>query len=481
MSKFVQGMLARQQSDRQKKLDERADAEYQRQEDFRSGIGQLQKDFALGQGDFGASQQTSEVDQAVADASYDRVMERKGGIGLPVAQPDTQATVQAPVPPQMGLRTSQQIESVGGMPTTEARPGLTIPSASPEQGVSLSMDNANAARAATGRATMNPVDKERLLYRKMAELGTQYLPPEKAMAWQQGVKTMEKERYVEGMTNAFRGAVSGNRDALESLTKYYDGIDNGHNLDVSMARWDPKERAWVGVMNVYEDGTRAPTKLGVPELAQGFELLQPANMASSMMRREELALSKRRVEIEEKKATAEGTRADARLQFDREKLAAELESDKALGKYRMASLNVEQQKVGLQKLVLEKDENARDILNRQTFFLKSFDPGIKLDELSSPEDKAKVEAAKQDAALATSIYAMSAEGQKPSARSALAAETEQFMRGYQGKSLDPSKLSEGPDGTVRYGRLVIPSSMVRKAPDTVTTRTPRGLSTTGSY
>ena len=415
MSSFVQGLQAGSNAvmrgldiAERKKASERADKEYERQEQFRNELSELQRQYYAGDGDFA-----------------------QGG----------------------------RMVAPGTAPT--GRRGLPI------DGMVDPGDFGGATELPAAQPAGNAVNRDKLFYQRMQEVGSKYLPPEKAMAWSQGVEQLAKQNYADGMLKAFRGAMAGDRNALATLAQAYEGIENGHNLDFSMARWDPKNSRWVGVLNVYEDGSREPTVLGREELARGFEMLSPASAVSSMVQRKQLDLEARKVATGERQAetaatsaAAQANVAAARLQFDREKLAEEISSSRALARYRMDALNLDRQKVELQRSSLEGDERARDMLTRQKLFESSFVPPIKLDELSSDEDRARVEDGRSAAALATSIYALSTEGVDGKSRNAVQAEVDQFVRGLMSKSLDSSKLVRGKDGVIRYGRVVVPASLV---------------------
>lgn len=417
MSSFTRGLQAGMQLGstyrnvkQQEKVEKRADEEYARQESFRNELADLQRQYYAGEGDFATA------DQQVAPGTAP-----EGRRGLPVQ----------------------------GM----ADPG--------DFGGATELPNAATKKP------LNPVDRNRTFYSRMQEIGSKYLAPEKALAWGQGVEQLAKQDYADGLLKTFRGAMAGDKNALQQLVQNYQAVDNGHNLDVTMARWDPKARRFTGVLNVYDDGTREPTSLGYEELARGFELLSPASVVSSMAQRKELALKERQVATGERQADTAATSAaaqtnlaTARLQFDRDKLAADLAANEALAKYRLSALDVDRQRLHLTKLAQEGDERARDMLTRQKLFESSFVPPIKLDELSSDEDRARVEEGRGAASMATSLYALSTEGVKGESRNAIQAEVDQFVRGLMDKNLDSSKLVKGKDGVIRYGRVVVPASLV---------------------
>lgn len=489
-SPFVRGLQAGMQLGaairdrrRQDKLDARADEEYERQKKFQEEYKALRQSYAEGSGEFGPTPQAqaqTDAARALENASYDRVIERKAGINLPHPQPEV--TAQVPVQPNQGLRTPQQIESAVGQPTTQA--GLQVPAAPLERGQSLSMSQ-QQQRAAAGPQPMAVPDKDRLFYQRVRELGGKYLPPEKAVLWDKTMTDLEKSNFIQRRNDAIVGAMRGDRAALKEVADLYKLVPDGGDIDVSMARWDPQNQAFTGVIAIGQDGKREPIQLGRKEIETAYMMSDPAMLFQYMERQDTRARQAKQDERDDKRLGLEERRTEATINAHKAKTDLDLKELEANQEYRKALLRIQAAQEGRLAKQAKNDESARDLLYRQTLFQQSFGVGKEPkapDPLASEEEKdaykqllAKRQAAMEQSSVATTLYALSTEGLDPKQRNAVQAEIEQLLRESASGGLDRTKLVKAPDGTYRYGRVVIPSSMVPPPPQ------PRPRGASGSF
>lgn len=462
--------------------------EQERAAAFRDEMRALDEAYSKGEGEFAARSSTPAADAAAAmeNASYDRVTERKAGINVAQAQPVAQMPDE-PVAPNPGLRQPQHIESAVGQPTV--RPGLSIETAPAEQGPSLSMTGVQRMQADASNAPMSVPERDKLYYSKLAQIGGKYLDPDRALAWKNAVGALEKQNFIEKRKDVFARTMAGDRAALEEGAKFYQLLQGGQLLDVSQAQFDPKTRSWTGINAVGEGGTAEPIKLGIEELEAGYLMTEPAQMAAAIMRQQATTKADARAEAADARAERglrlqEESADDARAHREWERTragqrdAAEAENTAWERRYKLASLNLSQQRMALEKAAAERDESARDLLSRQTSFMRMFGVGKEPGENATPEAIESYERASRMAALATMIYGASAEQAKPDERNGIHAEVSQFIRAMESGRVDDKKLTFAENGYFRYGRLFVPQDLFQKpepapAPAPAPARAPR--------
>lgn len=467
---FAQGLQAGMQLGRayQEGQDRR------RQEEFNRAVSATMQDYYQGKGDFGAQPLPAEDvagAQARENASYDRVIERKAGVNMPMAQPDVMTEAQVPVQPNMGLRTPQQLEGAVGAPVTRGVQLPTgIPEASAEQGPSLSMSSRDVANA-RGTRPLDQTERAAKLYEKLAA-ASQFLPGEKAVAWQQNLERMRKENYLEDRKQLLTGLANGDKAALERFAPIYNKqYPDGWEVDTSAAKFE--NGSWVGIKARKGDQSKDIT-LGENEMmkmyfmtdldkaaAYGFKLKDEGRKDRAEGRADR---AENRADRQVQLAEDAGARDSIRLGLAAQKQADDAKNDRARIAQGWAQLNLGQERLKLEKDIKAGDENAKDSKLRLDTFIAEFAPGVgKLDPASPTfeEDKAKTESGRRAASLAYSVYSLSAEGAAPKERNALAAEASQFVREFAAGKADPSKLVDNGDGTVSYGRLKLPASLVK--------------------
>lgn len=448
---------------------------------FSDAVSATMRDYYSNSGDF-ASQPVPAADNeaatARANASYDRVIERKAGVGLAVPQPDATFPVNSPVEPNLGLRTPQQIETAVGQPVTRGiEVSTNMPAASAEQGPSLSM-SAKDRVDYQGSKPLDQTDRAAKLYERLGA-AAQFLPGDKALVWQENLKKLREQNYLDERKRLMTDLANGDRTALERFAPIYNKqFPDGNEIDVSQAQF--KDGAWTGIQAKTKSGETRDIVLSEKEMmrmymmsdldkaaAYGFKLRDEDRKDKGEARadRAEGRADRADARADRQVGLAEeaGVRANIQLGLEARKIDADIANSKALMSYRWASLNVDKQRVELEKAVKEGDEKAKDLKTRQDIFLAEFSPGTgKLDPASPTyeEDKQRTEGGRRAAALATTIYGLSAEGAKPSERNRLQAEAGQFVRDFAARKADPSKLKDNGDGTVQYGNLRIPASLV---------------------
>lgn len=413
----------------------REDEEYARQKQAREEYHKLQQDYYTGQGDFAAT-------------------------GAPPAMPDeTQAEqrrlgIQAPAAPTMG--------------TMADSAGIQQPA-----GLSL------ADRGGVAPKPMDQTAKDQLYFKKLAQWGQTHLEPEKAAGFMRDVTQLQETNYQQQRVDAFRKASSGDRSGLDTIAKMYNGlVPDGYDMDTSQATFDP-EKGWTGVRAVNsKTGEAKEVALDDKAMAGLFMRSDPAQLLEMRLKlaaEARAGKADKRADSAEVRATNADTRDQKRLDLavgadarDSKmtdarirQIDASIANDKALMGYRWSSLDIDKQRLSLEKSVKAGDEKAKDLLVRQNMFASTYGLAGKLDPNSPTyeQDQARAAAGKQLAGLATSIYGLSAEGAKPEARNAIAAETDLFIRQFDAGTLDKSKLKDNGDGTTTYGRLRVPTAL----------------------
>ncbi len=403
---------------RQEKLDARADEEYETQKRFNEAWQQEQKDYYTGNGAY-ASKPANPDPAAVekSDASYAQAENRRFGIQTPEADPAAPPT-----------------------------PGLSL---SPAESKSLQP------------VAMDPLAKDKLYFQRLRQLSEATLPPEKSLLYREKLDKLEETGFNRQRLDAFRLASRGDPRGLDWIkSNYKDQYPNGWELDTSEARHVPGE-GWVGVKHVnVKTGESQPVKLGPKEMAFAYGESDPAKVAAL-----QLAFNQdRRADGAEQRQVADSEarirQADQRWALDVARFAQEVEQNAHTRKYQLGTLSLSEQRLNLEQKKFDNDENAKDLLTRQSMFINSFGANRKLGDMPSDAERAEASAKEQAAALATSLYGTSTEKAKPEERNAIASEVQQFVLGLDAGTLDLSKVVRGPDGMATYGRVRFPASML---------------------
>lgn len=443
---------------RSMKRQKREDEEYERQKEARESYKQIQQSYYKGEGDFAGVLETP----------------------APV-EPQTPT----PAPQQMGVVQTYPVEQTapGVQPpaatTTPVTPrmGLQPPGATPAQPVQPAQPQ---------RRPLSQGEKDELYYKKLGEWAQTHLDPEKATAYTRDLAQLKEMDYNRKRLDAFRAAAGGDARGLEAMGQLV-GValgGKGSTIDASQAEFDP-EKGWSNVKVVNpKTGKAKVVDLSHDDLIEDFGSTDPASMLQIRMARAKEARAGRQEDREDKTLALrenadkregekmgilknEDARADKLADAKIKAIDADIANNKALNGIRWASLDIDKQRLNLQKLERSDAEKARDITSRQNNFLASYGFAGKIDANSPTyeQDLARAQAGKQLAGLATTIYAISADGAKPGDRNAIAGETDLFIRQWDSGTIDRSKLKDNGDGTFSYGRVKVPASIVQGATD----------------
>lgn len=444
---------------RSMKRQKREDEEYERQKEARESYKQIQQSYYKGEGDFAGVLETP----------------------APV-EPQTPT----PAPQQMGVVQTYPVEQTapGVQPpaatTTPVTPrmGLQPPAAAPVQPAGVQQP-----QPAPQRRAMTQPERDQLYFKKLGEWAQTHLDPEKATAYMRDLEQLKEMDYNRKRLDAFRAAAGGDARGLEAMGQLTGMALGGKGslIDSSEAVFDP-EKGWSNVKVINpKTGKAKVVNLSHDDLIEDFGATDPASMLQIRMARAKEARAGRQEGREDRLLTLrenadvregekmgilrnEDARADKLADAKIKAIDADIANNKALNGIRWASLNVEKQKLELAKLEHSDAEKAKDISSRQALYLSSYGFPGKLDP-NSPnyeQDLRRAEAGKQLAGLATTIYAISADGVKPGERNAIHAETDLFIRQLGSDTIDREKLKDNGDGTYSYGRIKVPASLVQE-------------------
>lgn len=434
---FSTGLLAGAQLAQMKHSQERDDQiwawkqqDRDREQQARDSYEQINRDFYTGQGDFAGQQGGAPIDPtaaAKADASYDRVEQQR--LGVPIQQPT---------------------------------------------GLSMTQQETNAAN---GVKPYTDPQRQALYYQKLKGWAQTHLAPERAMEFIKNADAMQESGYQQKQVQVFRALASGDKTGFDQAAQLFSSqMPAGYQLDTSHAIFDG-HGGWSGVAMVNpKSGDVRPVPADHDSLAQMFNATTPAQAlaTSAMQRKESRADQEIGLKVDAgKRADRELAQKGALIDAQAAHLAADTANDKARIGIAAKNANTEAARLGIAKDELELrkdaakgDEKAKDMLLRQSAFEREFGyKAPKRDPLTtSPEieaaDQARQQAGQQMSAIASEIYGRSAEGIKAGERNAVHSETSAFMRQFGNGTLDASKLKDNGDGTVKYGRLVVPADLM---------------------